>query len=76
MHEKLVSRALAKKLLQNLKLKTQSLLLGQGFFRPTLETKLNTVIFPYIFGKVKEYVDDDFGKDAFFDGQQFYSFYM
>lgn len=27
------------------------------------------MIFPYIFGKVKEYVDDDFGKDAFFDGK-------
>ena len=26
------------------------------------------MIFPYIFGKVKEYVDDDVGKDAFFDG--------
>lgn len=28
---------------------------------------MNIVIFPYIFGKVKEYVEDDVGKDAFFD---------
>ena len=75
MHQKLVSRALAKKLLQNLKNKTQNLLLGQGFFRPTLETKLNIVIFPYIFGKVKEYVEDDVGKDAFFDCKNTATYY-
>lgn len=58
LHQKLVSRAIAKRLLRNLKPNTQKLLMGQGFFRPTLETKLNTVLMPYILNKARDFVTE------------------
>ncbi len=67
-HQKLVSRAIAKRLLRNLKPATQKLLVGQGFFRPTLETKLNTVLFPYIFSKAKDFVREAQLRSHFLNG--------
>ena len=70
LHQKLVSRAIAKRLLRNLKPNTQKLLMGQGFFRPTLETKLNTVLFPHIFNKTKEFVKEAQNRNSFLEGKE------